>query len=99
MSNSHSSWIWKSEGLQSHGIHGKAVVTAHKTLVISISGESPLNIEQQLDDLFAVLEEEILCLRKRNKTVHFKFFFFFFFFLFSPCKDFKPSKLIFVGLY
>ena len=99
MSNSHSSCAWKSEGLQSRGTHGKAVVTAHKTLVISISGETPLNIEQQLDDLLAVLEEEILCFRKRNKTVHFKFFPFYFVFFFSPCKDFKPSKLIFVGLY
>lgn len=96
MSNGHSGWVWKSEGLQSCGTHGKAVI-AHKTLVITISGEILLNIEQQLDGLLAVLEEEILCFRKRNKTVHFKFFLFFSFY--SPCKDFKPRKLIFVGLY
>lgn len=80
MSNGHSGWVWKSEGLQSCGTHGKAVI-AHKTLVITISGEILLNIEQQLDGLLAVLEEEILCFRKRNKTVHFKFFLFFSFIL------------------
>ena len=72
--------------LPSRGAHGQAVVTAHKTLVISISGETPLNIEQQPDDLLAVLEEEILCFRKRNKTVRFKFFPFFSFSFFLPVK-------------
>ena len=57
MSNGHSGWVWKSEGLQSCGTHGKAVVIAHKTLVITISGEILLNIEQQLDGLLKEIRQ------------------------------------------
>ena len=64
----------------------KTVVTAHRTLVISISGEVLLSIEQGILDFPAVLEE-ILHFRKGNKVVPSKFFF-----LLSLLKDFRPGS-------